>query len=39
VLDLLDSASSITLLTICYMIARGLAKAGSPEPYDDNRSH
>jgi len=29
----------ITLLTIGYMIARGLAKSGSREPYDDNRSH
>jgi hypothetical protein len=28
----------ITLLTIGYMIARGLAKSGSREPYDD-RSH
>ena len=26
----------ITLLTIGYMIARGLAKSGSREPYDDN---
>jgi hypothetical protein len=26
-------------LTIGYMIARGLAKSGSREPYDDNRSH
>ena len=25
----------ITLLTIGYMIARGLAKSGSREPYDD----
>jgi hypothetical protein len=29
----------ITLLTIGYMIARGLAKSGSREPYDDDRSH
>ena len=29
----------ITLLTIGYMIARGLAKSGSREPYDDNHSH
>jgi hypothetical protein len=28
-LDLLDRPSSITLLTIGYMIARGLAKSGS----------
>jgi hypothetical protein len=27
----------ITLLTIGYMIARGLAKSGSREPYDDRR--
>jgi hypothetical protein len=27
----------ITLLTIGYMVARGLAKAGSREPYDDRR--
>jgi hypothetical protein len=27
------------LLTIGYMIARGLAKSGSREPYDDDRSH
>jgi hypothetical protein len=27
----------ITLLTIGYMISRGLAKAGSREPYDDER--
>jgi hypothetical protein len=27
----------ITLLTIGYMIARGLAKSGSREPYDDDR--
>jgi hypothetical protein len=26
----------ITLLTIGYMIARGLAKSGSREPYDDS---
>jgi hypothetical protein len=37
VLDLLDRPSSITLLTIGYMIARGLAKSGSREPYDDDR--
>jgi hypothetical protein len=28
---------AITLLTIGYMIARGLAKSGSREPYDDDR--
>src|SRR5688572_9472955 len=28
----------ITLLTIGYMISRGLAKAGSNQPYDENRS-
>ena len=28
----------ITLLTIGYMIARGLAKSGSREPYDADRS-
>ena len=28
----------ITLLTIGYMISRGLAKAGSREPYTDGRS-
>jgi hypothetical protein len=27
----------ITLLTIGYMIARGLAKSGSREPYEDDR--
>jgi hypothetical protein len=27
----------ITLLTIGYMVARGLAKSGSREPYDDDR--
>lgn len=27
----------ITLLTVGYMISRGLAKAGSREPYDDHR--
>jgi hypothetical protein len=27
----------LTLLTIGYMIARGLAKSGSGEPYDDDR--
>ena len=28
----------ITLLTVGYMISRGLAKAGSGEPYDEDRS-
>jgi hypothetical protein len=28
---------AITLLTIGYMIARGLAKSGSHGPYDDDR--
>jgi hypothetical protein len=28
---------AITLLTISYMIARGLAKSGSHGPYDDDR--
>ena len=27
----------ITLLTIGYMVSRGLAKAGSREPYDEDR--
>lgn len=27
----------VTLLTIGYMVSRGLAKAGSREPYDDSR--
>jgi hypothetical protein len=27
----------ITLLTVGYMISRGLAKAGSREPYDEHR--
>jgi hypothetical protein len=29
----------ITLLTIGYMVARGLAKSGSREPYDDRSQH
>jgi hypothetical protein len=29
----------ITLLTIGYVIARGLAKSGSREPYDDRAQH
>ena len=28
----------ITLLTVGYMISRGLAKAGSSQPYDEDRS-
>ena len=28
----------ITLLTVGYMISRGLAKAGSAQPYDEDRS-
>jgi len=31
-----DALRYITFLTIGYMIARGLAKAGSREPYDDS---
>ena len=27
-----------TVLTVGYMVSRGLAKAGSREPYDDDRS-
>lgn len=29
----------VTLLTIGYMISRGLAKSGSREPYDDGADH
>jgi len=29
----------ITLLTIGYLVARGLAKSGSREPYDDRAQH
>jgi hypothetical protein len=29
----------LTLLTIGYMVARGLAKSGSREPYDDRSQH
>jgi hypothetical protein len=29
----------LTLLTIGYMVSRGLAKAGSRDPYDDRDSH
>ena len=28
----------VTILTVGYMISRGLAKAGSPQPYDEDRS-
>jgi hypothetical protein len=28
----------VTLLTVGYMISRGLAKAGSRQPYDESRS-
>jgi hypothetical protein len=34
----LDAIRYISYLTIGYMIARGLAKAGSRDPYDDRRS-
>ena len=27
-----------TILTVGYMVSRGLAKAGSSQPYDENRS-
>ncbi len=27
----------VTILTLGYMLSRGLAKSGSREPYDDNR--
>jgi hypothetical protein len=33
----LDAIRYISYLTIGYMVARGLAKAGSRDPYDDNR--
>jgi hypothetical protein len=33
----LDAIRYITYLTIGYMVARGLAKAGSRDPYDDER--
>ncbi len=29
----------VTYLTVGYMISRGLAKAGSREPYRDSRTH
>ena len=28
----------VTILTVGYMISRGLAKAGSRQPYDESRS-
>jgi hypothetical protein len=28
----------VTILTVGYMVSRGLAKAGSPQPYDEDRS-
>ena len=28
----------VTILTVGYMVSRGLAKAGSRQPYDDDRS-
>jgi uncharacterized membrane protein len=28
----------VTILTAAYMVSRGLAKAGSRQPYDDDRS-
>ena len=28
----------VTVLTVGYMISRGLAKAGTPQPYDEDRS-
>ena len=28
----------VTILTVGYMVSRGLAKAGTPQPYDENRS-
>jgi len=28
----------VTILTVGYMVSRGLAKAGSSQPYDENRS-
>jgi hypothetical protein len=33
----LDAIRYISYLTIGYMVARGLAKAGSRDPYDDDR--
>ena len=28
----------VTILTVGYMVSRGLAKSGSPQPYDEDRS-
>jgi hypothetical protein len=28
----------VTILTVGYMVSRGLAKAGTPQPYDEDRS-
>ena len=28
----------VTILTVGYMVSRGLAKAGTPQPYDEARS-
>jgi len=28
----------VTILTVGYMVSRGLAKAGTPQPYDESRS-
>ena len=28
----------VTILTVGYMISRGLAKSGTPQPYDEDRS-
>jgi hypothetical protein len=28
----------VTILTVGYMVSRGLAKSGSRQPYDENRS-
>ena len=28
----------VTTLTVGYMVSRGLAKAGTPQPYDESRS-
>jgi hypothetical protein len=28
----------VTILTVGYMVSRGLAKSGTPQPYDEDRS-
>jgi len=28
----------VTILTVGYMVSRGLAKSGAPQPYDEDRS-